>query len=118
MSSAFVEIAWRERRVRIEHAFVGSKSVDAPLIVFLHEGLGSLSMWRDFPQQLVAGRMPERVVDSLEAVEVDQQQSKAAQSRSLVDALAQPLLQQVAVSEAGQRVVIGTMRELFLQPCP
>lgn len=54
MSSAFVEIAWRERRVRIEHAFVGSDEADAPLIVFLHEGLGSLSMWRDFPQQLCA----------------------------------------------------------------
>lgn len=50
--SEFVEIAWRERRVRIEHAFVGSDSADAPLIVFLHEGLGSLSMWRDFPQRL------------------------------------------------------------------
>jgi pimeloyl-ACP methyl ester carboxylesterase len=52
--SEFVEIAWRERRVRIEHAFVGSERRDAPLIVFLHEGLGSLSMWRDFPQLLCA----------------------------------------------------------------
>ena len=26
----------------------------APLIVFLHEGLGSLGMWRDFPRQLCA----------------------------------------------------------------
>ena len=25
---------------------------DAPAIVFLHEGLGSVSMWRDFPQQV------------------------------------------------------------------
>jgi len=25
---------------------------DAPTMVFLHEGLGSLSMWRDFPQQV------------------------------------------------------------------
>ncbi len=52
--SEFVEIAWRERRVRIEHAFVGNDSAAVPLIVFLHEGLGSLSMWRDFPQQLCA----------------------------------------------------------------
>lgn len=52
--SAFVEIAWRERRVRIEHAFVGSEGANAPLVVFLHEGLGSLSMWRDFPQRLCA----------------------------------------------------------------
>ena len=25
---------------------------ERPLIVFLHEGLGSLSQWRDFPQRL------------------------------------------------------------------
>ena len=25
---------------------------DAPLLVFLHQGLGSLAMWRDFPRQL------------------------------------------------------------------
>jgi pimeloyl-ACP methyl ester carboxylesterase len=50
----FVELVWRERAVRIElqritpvHAPAG-----APLIVFLHEGLGSLAMWRDFPQVL------------------------------------------------------------------
>ena len=27
---------------------------DAPVIVFLHEGLGSLSMWKDFPSRLCA----------------------------------------------------------------
>jgi pimeloyl-ACP methyl ester carboxylesterase len=38
--------------VRIEHAWVGRDRQGAPLMVFLHEGLGSLSMWRDFPQRL------------------------------------------------------------------
>lgn len=52
MSVAFVDIDWRGRRVRIEHAWVGEGS-GAP-IVFLHEGLGSLAMWRDFPQRLCA----------------------------------------------------------------
>jgi pimeloyl-ACP methyl ester carboxylesterase len=59
VSVAFVEIPWRERVVRIEHEFLqpagdGANGVahDAPLIVFLHEGLGSRSMWRDFPQRL------------------------------------------------------------------
>lgn len=52
MTSAFVDIDWRGRRVRVEHAFVGVPHADAPLLVFLHEGLGSLSMWRDFPAQL------------------------------------------------------------------
>ena len=52
MTSAFVDIDWRGQRVRIEHAFVGASRADAPLLVFLHEGLGSLSMWRDFPARL------------------------------------------------------------------
>jgi len=48
----FAEIAWRGRRVRIEHAWVGPADAGAPLIIFLHEGLGSLAMWKDFPQRL------------------------------------------------------------------
>ncbi|CAN5564737.1 alpha/beta hydrolase [soil metagenome] len=50
----FAEILWRERPVRIEYAWTGMASIDAPLVVFLHEGLGSLAMWKDFPQQLCA----------------------------------------------------------------
>ncbi|MBL8306081.1 MAG: alpha/beta fold hydrolase [Rubrivivax sp.] len=50
--SAFVDIDWAGRPVRIEHAFVGVDDPRAPLVVFLHEGLGSLAMWRDFPAQL------------------------------------------------------------------
>lgn len=52
MSSGFVEIGWRGQATRIEHAWVGVESANAPLIVFLHEGLGSLAMWKDFPQRL------------------------------------------------------------------
>ena len=52
MPVGFIEIEWAGRPVRIEHAFVGVADAHAPLIVFLHEGLGSLSMWRDFPQRL------------------------------------------------------------------
>ena len=52
MSSAFVDIAWAGRPVRIEHAWVGVHDPRAPLLIFLHEGLGSLAMWKDFPQQL------------------------------------------------------------------
>ena len=50
MSVEFVDIDWRGRRVRIEHQWLGQG--DGPLLVFLHEGLGSLAMWRDFPQAL------------------------------------------------------------------
>lgn len=36
----------------IEYTYVGYDHPNAPLIVFLHEGLGSVAMWRDFPQTL------------------------------------------------------------------
>lgn len=73
---AWVEIDWAGRSVRIEHQWLEPASVrpelvegfsrlsaastssartvelDPPLMVFLHEGLGSLSMWKDFPQKL------------------------------------------------------------------
>ena len=52
--SALVRVEAGGRAFDIEHAFVGSADTAAPLLVFLHEGLGSLSMWRDFPQQLCA----------------------------------------------------------------
>ncbi len=37
---------------RIEYAFVGDAVEPVPDIVLLHEGLGSLAMWRDFPERL------------------------------------------------------------------
>ena len=49
---AFVDILWRERPVRIEHTRIAPQRNDQPLMVFLHEGLGSLAMWKDFPQRL------------------------------------------------------------------
>jgi pimeloyl-ACP methyl ester carboxylesterase len=52
MSSEFVDIAWRGQPVRIEHQWISPERRDRPLIVFLHEGLGSLAMWKGFPQQL------------------------------------------------------------------
>jgi pimeloyl-ACP methyl ester carboxylesterase len=50
--AGFVDIDWRGRAVRIEHAWIARERRDAPLMVFLHEGLGSLAMWKDFPQRL------------------------------------------------------------------
>ena len=52
MSIEFIETAWRERPVRIEHQWIAPERRGAPLLVFLHEGLGSLAMWKDFPQRL------------------------------------------------------------------
>ena len=50
--AALVEIEWRGRRVRIEHAWIAPERRGRPLLVFLHEGLGSLAMWKDFPARL------------------------------------------------------------------
>lgn len=54
MTPAFVDIRWGDREVRIEYAWIEAERADAPVMVFLHEGLGSLAMWRDYPQQLCA----------------------------------------------------------------
>jgi pimeloyl-ACP methyl ester carboxylesterase len=54
MSAEFVNIDWAGRQVRIEHQWIGARDGAGPLIVFLHEGLGSLSQWRDFPSRLCA----------------------------------------------------------------
>ena len=39
---------------RLEYRWIGPRPGDAPSIVFLHEGLGCLGMWRDFPDRLAA----------------------------------------------------------------
>lgn len=50
--SQIATIVWRDRRVGIEYQWVGSDDAAAPIMVFLHEGLGSVAMWKDFPAQL------------------------------------------------------------------
>lgn len=50
----FQDLEWRGRTVRVEYAWVGAESGRSPLIVFLHEGLGSLAMWKNFPERLCA----------------------------------------------------------------
>jgi len=49
-----VDIEWSGNPVRIEHEWLGTRIAARPLIVFLHEGLGSLSLWKDFPARLCA----------------------------------------------------------------
>lgn len=39
---------------RIEYGFANSGAAGAVDLVMLHEGLGSVSMWRDFPEQLAS----------------------------------------------------------------
>lgn len=38
--------------VKLECAWFGDAPQDAPILVMLHEGLGSVSLWRDFPAAL------------------------------------------------------------------
>jgi pimeloyl-ACP methyl ester carboxylesterase len=70
MSSAIARVVALGRTLDIEYARVGAQDRPAPpadtrpnggvapgipaapLVVFLHEGLGSISMWRDFPERL------------------------------------------------------------------
>jgi pimeloyl-ACP methyl ester carboxylesterase len=39
---------------RMEYRWIGPLPEDAPTVVFLHEGLGCLGMWRDFPDRLAS----------------------------------------------------------------
>jgi pimeloyl-ACP methyl ester carboxylesterase len=47
-----VRIAPAGRSLDIEIAWVGAAHSAAPPLVFLHEGLGSVAMWKDFPARL------------------------------------------------------------------
>jgi len=42
----------RVGRETIEYATMGALATDQPTLVFLHEGLGCLAMWRDFPARV------------------------------------------------------------------
>src|SRR2546423_9836503 len=53
MTPALVEVPYEGRTIRIEYAWIRARH-DKPLVVFLHEGLGSLAMWKDWPAQLCA----------------------------------------------------------------
>jgi pimeloyl-ACP methyl ester carboxylesterase len=53
--SRFVEIApGAGAPLRIEYRWIDPGRREAPLAVFLHEGLGSVAMWKDWPQTLCA----------------------------------------------------------------
>ena len=46
--TGFIEISG----MKLECAWFGDAPADAPILVMLHEGLGSVSIWRDFPAAL------------------------------------------------------------------
>ncbi|HEX7440846.1 MAG TPA: alpha/beta hydrolase [Caldimonas sp.] len=46
-----VRIDWRGRPLDLECEWVGAATSRIPVVVFLHEGLGSVAMWKDFPER-------------------------------------------------------------------
>jgi pimeloyl-ACP methyl ester carboxylesterase len=54
LPSEFVNICAGDSQLRLEYSWVGQDQSMLPVMVFLHEGLGSLAMWKDFPDQLCA----------------------------------------------------------------
>lgn len=57
---SFVEIG----DARLEYVRFPAAAPGLPPLVFLHEGLGSIAMWRDFPQRVAAATGAETVVYS------------------------------------------------------
>ena len=51
MTGGFATIDWRGVPQRIETAWVGDAQAATRPVVFLHEGLGSVAMWKDFPER-------------------------------------------------------------------
>ena len=52
MRTELLPLRWQQRDIRIEYRWTGSSDTSAPVMVFLHEGLGSVSLWKDFPDTL------------------------------------------------------------------
>src|SRR6478736_4832371 len=53
MSEAFLQsVDWLGQPVQIETQWLFPERGERPMIVFLHEGLGSLTQWRGFPRAL------------------------------------------------------------------
>lgn len=48
---AWAELRALGRSLRLEYRWIAPERRQAPLLVFLHEGLGSASMWKDWPQR-------------------------------------------------------------------
>ncbi|HJV82366.1 alpha/beta hydrolase [Noviherbaspirillum sp.] len=46
----FAGIPWKGRTIQLEYQYIGAADSPYPVVVFLHEGLGSIAMWRDFPE--------------------------------------------------------------------
>ena len=74
---------------------------------------GALEAPRDLAQQIIAGPVPERVVDELEAIEVDHQHRELMRlPLGLGDGLGDAVIEQQAVRQPGEDVVRGEVAQL------
>ncbi|GIX25660.1 MAG: alpha/beta hydrolase [Caldimonas sp.] len=51
-ATQFANVRWRGHEHLIEYVWIAPQRRQQPLLVFLHEGLGSVAMWKDFPRTL------------------------------------------------------------------
>ena len=51
-TTRFVELNVGAYPVRIEYQWLNAERTDAPVALFLHEGLGSVALWKGWPQML------------------------------------------------------------------
>ncbi len=47
-----IDVNWSDRRVTLEYQWLFEERAGQPLMLFLHEGLGSVAMWKEFPRRL------------------------------------------------------------------
>jgi pimeloyl-ACP methyl ester carboxylesterase len=48
------QLDWGGKPLRLELAWVGDPASSHPTVAFLHEGLGSVAQWKDFPERFCA----------------------------------------------------------------
>ena len=73
----------------------------------------------DLHQQVIAGRVPEGVVDTLEVVQVAEQHREAALvDRVQVERVLDPIGEQPTVGQAGELIVKGLLLQLFFRVPP
>lgn len=47
-----IDVSYNEKTISIEYQLLHPERSDRPLLVFLHEGLGSVAMWKDWPAKV------------------------------------------------------------------
>jgi len=47
--AGILRLVWENQPLEIEYTWLAPERKDRPLMIFLHEGLGSLAMWENFP---------------------------------------------------------------------